>query len=119
MTKETTMEKKLKGAGVQELRPCGNRLVVRRIETGEEKTPGGLIVPDVAKERPQQGKVIAVGPYAAAEYDRNEDRGDINIAVGDLVLFGKYAGTEIKYDDVTYLIMEDKDIIAKIAETEA
>ena len=95
-------------------RPLHDRIVVRRIET-LEKTRGGIIIPDTAKEKPQEGEVIAVGPGA-----RNE-RGEIvplDVKAGDRVLFGKWSGTEIKIDGEDLLIMKESDILG-IIEDEA
>ncbi len=91
------------------IRPLHDRVIVRRIEE-EEKTKGGLIIPDTAKEKPQEGKVIAVGP------GRQEDGKVIalDIKAGDTILFGKYAGTEIKLDGVGHLILREDDILGVI-----
>jgi len=90
------------------IKPLNDRVLVLRIEE-EEKTAGGLIIPDTAKEKPQQGKVIAVGPGK-----RNEDgkRVPLEVKPDDRVLFGKYAGNEIKIDGVEHLIMREDDILA-------
>ena len=88
-------------------RPLHDRVVVRRIDA-EEKTTGGIIIPDTAKEKPMQGEILAVGPGA-----RNE-KGDLiplGVQVGDRVLFGKWSGTEVKLDGVEYLIMKESDIM--------
>lgn len=88
-------------------RPLHDRVVVRRIDA-EEKTRGGIIIPDTAREKPQEGEVIAVGPGA-----RNE-RGELvplDVKAGDTVLFGKWSGTEVKIDGVDYLIMKESDIM--------
>ena len=90
-----------------QFRPLHDRVVVRRIEA-EEKTKGGIIIPDTAKEKPMQGEVLAVGPGA-----RNED-GDLipmGVQVGDRVLFGKWSGTEVKIDNEELLIMKESDIM--------
>ncbi|MGU9981132.1 co-chaperone GroES [Phreatobacter sp. HK31-P] len=95
-------------------RPLHDRVVVRRIDA-EEKTRGGIIIPDTAKEKPQEGEVIAVGPGG-----RNE-RGELvplDVRAGDTVLFGKWSGTEVKIDGVDYLIMKESDIMG-IVETSA
>jgi len=95
-------------------RPLHDRVVVRRIDA-EEKTRGGIIIPDTAKEKPQEGEVIAVGPGG-----RNE-RGELvplDVKAGDTVLFGKWSGTEVKIDGVDYLIMKESDIMG-IVETSA
>ena len=88
-------------------RPLHDRVAVKRVEE-EQKTKGGLIIPDTAKEKPMQGEVLAVGPGA-----RNED-GDLvpmSVQVGDRVLFGKWSGTEVKLDDEEVLIMKESDIM--------
>ncbi|MBA4130651.1 MAG: co-chaperone GroES [Hyphomicrobium sp.] len=88
-------------------RPLHDRIVVKRI-TADEKTAGGIIIPDTAQEKPQQGEVIAVGPGA-----RNE-RGEIvalDVKVGDTVLFGKWSGTEVKIDGQDLLIMKESDVM--------
>ena len=88
-------------------RPLHDRIVVRRVES-EEKTAGGIIIPDTAKEKPQEGEVIAVGPGA-----RN-DKGEIqapDVKVGDRVLFGKWSGTEVKIDGEDVLIMKESDVM--------
>ena len=92
-------------------RPLHDRVVVKRIDA-EEKTAGGIIIPDTAKEKPSQGEVVAVGPGA-----RNE-KGEIvalDVKVGDRVLFGKWSGTEVKIDGTEYLIMKESDIMGVIA----
>ncbi|ODS51766.1 MAG: co-chaperone GroES [Agrobacterium sp. SCN 61-19] len=91
-------------------RPLHDRIVVRRVSS-EEKTKGGIIIPDTAKEKPQEGEVIAVGPGA-----RN-DEGQIvalDVKVGDRVLFGKWSGTEIKIDGEELLIMKEADVMGVI-----
>jgi chaperonin GroES len=88
-------------------RPLGDRVLVRRVEE-EEKTKGGIIIPDTAKEKPQEGEVIAVGPGA------RDDSGKIqplDVAVGDRILFGKWSGTEVKLDGEDLLIMKESDIL--------
>jgi chaperonin GroES len=91
-------------------RPLHDRVVVRRLEE-EQKTAGGIIIPDTAKEKPMQGEVIAVGPGG-----RNE-KGDLialDVKVGDTVLFGKWSGTEVKLDGTELLIMKESDIMGVI-----
>jgi chaperonin GroES len=91
-------------------RPLHDRVVVRRIE-GEEKTKGGIIIPDNAKEKPQEGEVIAVGPGA------RDDAGKIvplDLNAGDRVLFGKWSGSEIKLDGEDLLIMKESDVMGVI-----
>ena len=94
-------------------RPLHDRIVVRRIDA-EEKTKGGIIIPDTAKEKPQEGEVVAVGPGA-----RN-DKGDLialDVKPGDRVLFGKWSGTEVKVDGQDLLIMKESDILGVIEAT--
>ncbi|WP_230533293.1 co-chaperone GroES [Microvirga roseola] len=96
-------------------RPLHDRVVVKRIDA-EEKTAGGIIIPDTAKEKPQQGEVIAVGPGA-----RNE-AGQIvplDVKVGDTVLFGKWSGTEVKIGGEDLLIMKESDIMGVVEQTVA
>ncbi len=91
-------------------RPLHDRVVVRRLEE-EERTKGGIIIPDTAKEKPQQGEVVAVGPGA-----RNEEGQIVSLDVkaGDRVLFGKWSGTEVKIDGEDLLIMKESDILGII-----
>lgn len=88
-------------------RPLHDRVVVRRIDA-EHKTAGGIIIPDTAKEKPQQGEVIAVGPGARDEQGRLTP---LDVKVGDTVLFGKWSGTEVKIDGEELLIMKESDIM--------
>ena len=88
-------------------RPLHDRVVVKRIE-GEEKTKGGIIIPDTAKEKPQEGEVIAAGPGARDEAGKLVP---LDVKAGDRVLFGKWSGTEVKLDGVEYLIMKESDIM--------
>lgn len=90
------------------LRPLNDRVVVLRIEE-EEKTAGGIIIPDTAKEKPQQGKVIAVGP---GKLNEKGERIPMDVKENDKVLFSKYAGTEVKINGVEHLIMREDDILA-------
>ena len=87
--------------------PLHDRVLVRRLE-GEEKTAGGIIIPDTAKEKPSQGEVIAVGPGGRDEAGKLTP---IDLKVGDVVLFGKWSGTEVKIDGVDLLIMKESDIM--------
>ncbi len=92
------------------IKPLADRVVVKPLEAAE-KTKGGLYVPDTAKERPQQGEVMAIGP------GRVTDEGTkipIEVKIGDRILYGKYSGTEVTYDGVEYLIMRESDIFAII-----
>jgi chaperonin GroES len=92
------------------IRPLNDRVLVLRI--GEtEKTPGGIFVPDTAKEKPQEGKVVAVGP---GKWDENGKRIPLEVKKGDRVLFGKYTGNEIKIDEVEHLMMREDDILGVI-----
>jgi chaperonin GroES len=91
-------------------RPLHDRVVVRRIEA-EEKTSGGIIIPDTAKEKPQEGEVVAVGPGARDEAGRLVE---LSVKVGDRVLFGKWSGTEVKIDGEDLLIMKESDILGVI-----
>ena len=88
-------------------RPLHDRVVVRRVDA-EEKTAGGIIIPDTAKEKPQQGEVIAVGPGAR---DENGKVNPLDVKVGDRVLFGKWSGTEVRIDGEDLLIMKESDIM--------
>ena len=88
-------------------RPLHDRVVVKRIDA-EEKTAGGIIIPDTAKEKPSQGEVIAVGPGGR---DESGKLIPIDVQVGDRVLFGKWSGTEVKIDNVDLLIMKESDIM--------
>jgi chaperonin GroES len=92
------------------IRPLHDRIIVERIEE-EAKTAGGLIIPDTAKEKPQQGKVIAAGKGKLTEEGKVLT---MDVKVGDKVLFGKYAGTEIKLEGMEYLIMREDDILGVI-----
>jgi len=91
--------------------PLHDRIVVRRLE-GEEKTAGGLIIPDSVKEKPSEGEVISVG---AGARDENGGRIAMDVKAGDKVLFGKWSGTEIKLDGEDLLIMKESDILGIIA----
>ena len=96
-------------------RPLHDRVVIERIDA-EAKTAGGIIIPDTAKEKPQQGKVIAVGPGGR---DESGKLIPIDVKVGDRILFGKWSGTEVKIDGVEYLIMKESDIMGVLVEAEA
>ena len=89
------------------VRPLQDRVIVKRLEEQEQKSSGGIIIPDTAKEKPQEGKVVAVGP------GRREDGKvlAVDVKVGDRVLFGKYAGSEIKVDGEEHLILREEDIL--------
>ena len=92
-------------------RPLGDRVLVRRVEE-EAKTKGGIIIPDTAKEKPQEGEIIAVGPGAR---DEDGERVEMDVAVGDRILFGKWSGTEVKLDGEDLLIMKESDVMGVIA----
>lgn len=92
------------------IRPLHDRILVERIEK-EGKTPGGIIIPDTAKEKPMEGEVIAVGKGAR---DENGNIKPLDVKVGDKVLFAKWGGTEVKIDDKEYLIMKESDVLAII-----
>jgi chaperonin GroES len=91
-------------------RPLHDRVVVRRIEV-DEKTTGGIIIPDTAKEKPQEGEVIAVGPGARGEDGKIQT---LDVKAGDRILFGKWSGTEVKIDGEELLIMKESDIMGII-----
>jgi chaperonin GroES len=94
-------------------RPLHDRILVRRIEA-EEKTAGGIIIPDTAKEKPQEGEVIAVGPGAR---DESGKLVALDVKAGDRILFGKWSGTEIKLDGEDLLIMKESDVMGVIENT--
>jgi len=92
-------------------RPLHDRVVVKRLE-GEEKTKGGIIIPDSAKEKPQEGKIVAVGPGAR---DESGKLVPIDLKAGDRVLFGKWSGSEVKVDGEDLLIMKESDIMGVVS----
>ncbi len=94
------------------VKPLADRVLVKRIEQ-EEVRKGGIIIPDTAKEKPQKGEVIAVGP---GRLDENGKRVPMEVKVGDKVIFSKYAGSEVKIDGEEYLIMREDDILAILEE---
>ena len=96
-------------------RPLHDRVVVKRLED-DVKTAGGIIIPDTAKEKPQRGEVIAVGPGAR---DESGKVNTLDVKVGDRVLFGKWSGTEVKIEGVDYLIMKESDVMGVIEQTVA
>ncbi|MFN4228128.1 MAG: co-chaperone GroES [Candidatus Ratteibacteria bacterium] len=94
------------------IRPLGDRVVVEPLEA-EEKTKGGIILPDTAKEKPQEGKVVAVGK------GKTNEKGELiplEVKVGDKVLYGKYSGTEVTVDEKQYIILREDDILAVVEE---
>lgn len=94
------------------LKPLGDRLVVKPLEE-EEMTPGGIVLPETAKEKPQKGEVLAIGPGAR---DDEGNRIAMDVSVGDKVLFAKYGGTEIKMDSDKLLILRESDVLAILVE---
>lgn len=88
-------------------RPLGDRVLVKRVEE-EQKTKGGIIIPDTAKEKPQEGEVVAVGPGAR---DEDGERISMDLKAGDRILFGKWSGTEVKIDGEDLLIMKESDVM--------
>jgi len=93
------------------VRPLHDRIIVQRIEEGEQKI-GGIIIPDSAKEKPQQGKVIAVGQGKVKDDGKRQP---LDVQDGDTILFGKYSGEEIKIDGEDYLIMREEEVLAILA----
>ncbi len=92
------------------LKPLADRVVVKKVEA-EEKTAGGIVLPDTAKEKPQQAEVLAVGP---GKLDEKGTRHPMELKVGDKVLFAKYSGTEVKIDGTEYIILSERDILAVV-----
>src|SRR5260370_10200101 len=103
------------GERFMKFRPLHDRVVLTRIDA-EEKTAGGIIIPDTAKEKPQEGRVVAIGPGGR---DESGKLIPIDVKVGDRVLFGKWSGTELKIDGVEYLIMKDSDTMVELIGPEA
>ncbi len=91
-----------------QVRPLHDRVLVKRVEE-KEVVKGGIIIPDTAKEKPMEGEVVAVGPGKVTEDGK---RSPLDVKAGDRILFGKYAGTEIKVDDQEYIIMREEEILA-------
>ncbi len=92
------------------IRPLADKVLVERVEA-ESKTAGGIVLPDTAKEKPQRGKIVSVGPGKIMDDSKNKE---MQVKKGDLVLFTSYAGTEVKIDGKEYLIMDESDIMAVI-----
>ena len=90
------------------IKPLADRVLVKRLEEDEEQKIGGIIIPDTAKEKPQEAEIVAVGPGKVEDGTRVE----LEVKVGDKVLIGKYSGTEVKLDGEEYLIMREDDILA-------
>ncbi len=92
------------------IKPLEDRIVVKQVEA-EQKTASGLVIPDTAKEKPQEGEVLAVGP---GRIDDNGNRIPLDIAVGDKVIYSKYGGTEVKYDGEELLVLSARDVLAVV-----
>jgi chaperonin GroES len=90
------------------LNPLGNRVVIKPLEEGEQLSPGGIHIPDTAKEKPQDGEVVAVGPGKLTD---DGNRVPLEVKVGDTVVYSKYAGTEYRQGDVEYLVLREDDIL--------
>ena len=93
-------------------KPLHDRVLVKRIDNNKEEIKGGIVIPDTAKEKPQEGQVIAVGNGKVLE---NGTKLTLDVKVGDRILFGKYSGTEVKIDDQEYLIMREEEILGIIS----
>ena len=96
-------------------RPLHDRVVVKRVKE-EEKTKGGIIIPETAQEKPQEGEIVAIGPGAR---DEDGERIELDVKVGDRILFGKWSGTEVKIDGEDLLIMKESDIMGVIEQKKA
>ncbi len=95
-------------AGVPKIRPLGEKVLIKRLEA-EEKTKGGIVLPDAAKEKPQKGTILAVGD---GKLLKDGSRAKFQVKKGDKVLFASYAGTEIKVDGEEYMLMDESDVLA-------
>ena len=93
------------------LQPLGDRVVVRPLDEADMKTPSGIYIPDTAKEKPQEGEVVAVGP---GELNEKGNRIEIDVKKSDKVIYSKFGGTEIKVEGIEYLILSSRDILAKV-----
>ena len=91
------------------IRPLHDRLIVKRLEEQEQRSTGGIIIPDTAKEKPQEGKVLAVG---AGKKNEEGKRTPLDVKAGDRILFGKYSGNDIKIDGEEHLILREEDVLA-------
>ena len=96
-------------ASAVKIKPLADRVVVRPLDETEEQTSGGIIVPDTAKEKPQQGEIVAVGPGRVSD---DGNRIDMELETGDRVLYGKYSGTEVTVGGEEYLILRETDVLA-------
>jgi chaperonin GroES len=103
-----TIKSEIEGGISVNVKPLGDRVVVKVLKT-EEKTKSGIVLPDTAKEKPQEGEIIAVGTGRMLD---NGQKVDLEVKVGDRIIFSKYAGTEIKIDGEEYLIFSERDILA-------
>jgi len=92
------------------IQPLEDRIVIQQLEA-EQVTASGLVIPDTAKEKPQEGEVVAVGP---GRIDDNGNRIPVDVAVGDKVIYSKYGGTEVKYQGAEYLVLSARDVLAKL-----
>ena len=92
------------------IKPLEDRIVIRQVEA-EQTTASGLVIPDTAKEKPQEGKVIAVGP---GRVDDNGNRIPVDVKVGDVVIYSRYGGTEVKYDGQEFQILSSRDVLAVV-----
>ena len=93
------------------IKPLEDRIVIRQVEA-EQTTASGLVIPDTAKEKPQEGEVVAVGP---GRFDDNGNRVPFDVKVGDKVIYSKYGGTEVKYGGAEYLILSARDVLAVVS----
>ena len=93
-----------------DFKPLGNRVVIEPMESDEQISAGGIYIPDTAKEKPEEGKVVAVGP---GKLNEDGSRSELEVSVGDIVVYSKYAGTEYKQGDTEYLIVREDDILFK------
>lgn len=109
MATATAMPRETKKATNVKIRPLDDRVVVERFEA-EERTLGGIVLPDSAREKPNQGKVIAVGPGKLLE--KTGERGKMSVKLGDAVYYGKYTGTEVEIEGEKYVILRESDILA-------
>ncbi|MGM0501944.1 MAG: co-chaperone GroES [Bacillota bacterium] len=92
-----------------DIKPLADRVVIKKVEAQEETTEGGIVIPDSAKEEPQEGKVVAVGPGKKLD---NGERSEMEVAEGDVVIYNKFAGKELQRSGEEYLVVSEKDILA-------
>ena len=92
------------------IQPLGDRILVERLDEDEQTTSGGIIIPDTAKEKPQEGKIVAAGPGRLTD---DGNRVPMELSVGDTVVYSKYAGTEYKVGDIEYLVLREDDVLFK------